>query len=308
VSKTGVANANVDHSKEVVYVTADLDTLLTALYVLADEILPRRARARHCPKITDAELVCLAVAQVLLDVASERRFLRFAMCRLGHLFSYLPKQPGYNKRMRTLAPQIVRLLNVIAFSSPSWCDNVRLLDCTPVPCGQSRETVKRSEFAGHAAYGYCASHSRYFWGFRLYLLCASDGMPIAFELAAANASEREVAAEMLARVDLDGYTVIADKGFAGQDFEALMAEFGAIFRRPDRKGEEPRFGGLGGIRQWIESVFDTLKGQLSLEHHGAITMSGLMTRIAQRLLALAASLWHNWNSAQPGRHLTAYDH
>ena len=308
MSKTGVANANVDHSKEVVYVTADLDTLLTALYVLADEILPRRARARHCPKITDAELVCLAVAQVLLDVASERRFLRFAMCRLGHLFPYLPKQPGYNKRMRTLAPQIVRLLNVIAFSSPSWCDNVRLLDSTPVPCGQSRETVKRSEFAGHAAYGYCASHSRYFWGFRLYLLCASDGMPIAFELAAANASEREVAAEMLARVDLDGYTVIADKGFAGQDFEALMAEFGAIFRRPDRKGEEPRFGGLGGIRQWIESVFDTLKGQLSLEHHGAITMSGLMTRIAQRLLALAASLWHNWNSAQPGRHLTAYDH
>ncbi len=59
-----------------------------------------------------------------------------------------------------------------------------------MPCGASRETVKRSEFAGHAAYGYCASHSRYFWGFRLYLLCAADGMPIAFELAAANASER----------------------------------------------------------------------------------------------------------------------
>ena len=219
--------------------TADLDTLLTALYVLADDLLPRRRRARRCPQITDAELCCLAVAQILLDVPSERRFLRFAMCRLGPLFPYLPKQPGYNKRMRSLAPQIVTLLNVIAFSSPSWCDNVRLLDSTPVPCGQSRETVKRSEFAGHAAYGYCASHSRYFWGFRLYLLCASDGMPIAFELAAANVPEREVAAEMLARVDLHGYTVIADKGFAGADFEALMAEFGAIFRRPDRKGRGP---------------------------------------------------------------------
>jgi hypothetical protein len=91
------------------------------------------------------------------------------MVRLGHLFPYLPKQPGYNKRMRALAPQIVRLLNLVAFSSPSWCDNIRLLDSTPVPCGASRETVKRSAFAGHAAYGYCASHSRYFWGFRLYL-------------------------------------------------------------------------------------------------------------------------------------------
>ena len=287
---------------------ADLDDLLTALYVLADEILPRRPRARRRPRITDAELVCLAVAQVLLDCPSERRFLRLAMTRLGHLFPYLPKQPGYNKRMRALAPQIVRLLNAIAFASPSWCDNVRLLDSTPVPCAASRETVKRSEFAGHAAYGYCASHSRYFWGFRLYLLCAPDGMPIAFELAPANAPEREVAAEMLERVDLQGYTVIADKGFAGEEFEQLMAELGAIFLRPDRKDEPRRFGGLGGVRQWVESIIDTIKGQLSLERHGAHTMPGLISRIAQRLLALAAGLWHNWNIGDPGRHLTAYDH
>ena len=288
--------------------TADLDTLLTALYVLADDLLPRRPRARRRPKITDAELVCLAVAQILLDCPSERRFLRFAIVRLGHLFPYLPKQPGYNKRMRALAPQIVRLLNAIAFSSPSWCDNVRLLDSTPVPCAASRETVRRSQFAGHASYGYCASHSRYFWGFRLYLLCAPDGMPIAFELAPANAPEREVAAEMLRRVELDGYTVIADKGFAGEDFEALMSELGALFLRPDRKDEPRRFGGLGAMRQWVESIVDTFKGQLSLERHGAHTMPGLLTRVAQRLLALAAGLWHNWNIGDPGRHLTAYDH
>lgn len=61
--------------------------------------------------------------------------------------------------MGRLAPQIVRLLNAVAFSSPSWCDNVRLLDSIPVPCGQSREVVKRSDFAGRAAYGYCASHN-----------------------------------------------------------------------------------------------------------------------------------------------------
>jgi Transposase DDE domain len=306
VSKVGVAIANVDHGGG--RLTADLDTLLIALYVLADEVLPRRPRARRRPRITDAELVCLAVAQILLDIPSERHFLRFAMTRLGHLFPYLPKQPGYNKRMRALAPQIVRLLNVVAFASPSWHDKIRLLDSTPVPCGASRETVKRSAFAGHAAYGYCASHSRYFWGFRLYLLCASDGMPICFELAPANAPERDVAAEMLQRVELDGYTVIADRGFAGAEFEALMRELRALFLRPDRKDEPARFGNLGAIRQTVESVFDTFKGQLSLEQHGAHTMPGLITRIAQRLLALAAGLWHNWQIGNPGRHLTAYDH
>jgi hypothetical protein len=133
-------------------------------------------------------------------------------------------------------------------------------------------------------------------------------MPIAFELAPANVGEREVAAEMLRRVDLHDYTVIADKGFAGTDFEALMAELGAYFLRPDRKGEQPRFGSLRGVRQWIESIIDTTKGQLSLERHAAHTMGGLISRIASRLLALATAIWHNWNIGDPGPHLTAYDH
>jgi hypothetical protein len=76
--------ASVDHGGG--RVTADLDTLLIALYVLADEFLPRRPRARRHPRVSDAELVCLAVAQILLDIPSERHFLRFAVCRLGHLF------------------------------------------------------------------------------------------------------------------------------------------------------------------------------------------------------------------------------
>jgi hypothetical protein len=93
---------------------------------------------------------------------------------------------------------------------------------------------------------------------------------------------------MLARVQLDGYTVIADKGFAGAEFEALMQELRALFLRPDRKDEPVRYSSLGGIRQTVQSIFDTFKGQLSLEQHGAHTMPGLISRVAQRLLALAA--------------------
>jgi hypothetical protein len=112
-------------------VPADLDTLLIALCVFAHEVLARRPRARRRPQITDAQRVCLADAQIRLDIPSERHVLRFANSRLAHLFPYLSKQPGYNKRMRALAPQIVRLLNTLAFSPPSWCDPIRLLDSTP---------------------------------------------------------------------------------------------------------------------------------------------------------------------------------
>ncbi|HEU0024652.1 MAG TPA: transposase, partial [Thermoleophilaceae bacterium] len=157
-----------------------------------------------------------------------------------------------------------------------------------------------------AGYGRCAAHSRWFWGFRLYLLCAADGMPIGYELAAANIGERQVAAELLDRVPVAGQTVIADKNFAGREFEQLMAAHGARFLRPDRKDEQPRFGSLGRIRQWIESTFWTCKGQLGLERHGARTLPGLAVRIGLRLLALAAGIWHNHQTGQPSRAFAAY--
>ncbi len=293
-----------------VTMTANLDDLLTALYVIADDFLPKRPDfiPGRKPKISDAEIICLAVAQVLLDCPKERRFIRFAKRRLGHLFPYIPGQSGYNKRIRGLTPQIAGLLGYLARSSPSWCDGLRLVDATPVPCGASRQTVKRSEFAGYATYGWCAAHSRFFWGFKLYLLAASDGMPIAFCLAPANAPEREVVAEMLESVGLDGYTVIGDKGLSGKEVEELVASLGGAFLRPDRRDEAPRFGSLGGIRQWIEAIFDQLKDQLSLERHGAHTVEGLRARVVQRLLALGACIWQNWEIGTPGRSLIAYDH
>jgi Transposase DDE domain len=289
-------------------VRADLDALVTALYVWVDDLLPKRSGPGCRPKLTDAELIALAVAQVFLDCPNDRKFLAFARWRLGHLFPYLLKQPGYNKRVRALAPQIVAIVNAITFSSAAFCDRLWLLDSTPVPCGQSRETARRSALAGHAAYGYCRSHSRFFWGFRLFLLCTPDGMPVGFELAAANVPERKAAAEILERVSVDGRIVLTDKGFAGRDFERLVADYGGQLVRPDRKDETRRFGAIGGARQWIESVFNTLKDQLSLERHRARTLSGLIARVAQRLLALAAGLWHNENVGDPGRHFAAYGH
>lgn len=172
----------------------------------------------------------------------------------------------------------------LARISPSWCDGLRLIDAPPVPTGQSRETVKRSEFAGQAAYGYRAAHPRHFWGFKLYLLAASDGMPIAFRLVPANEPEREVAAQMFEEVEFEGYTVIGDKGLSGEEIEGLVASLGGAFMRPDRCDKQPRFGSPGAIRQWIEAIFDQLKDQLSLECHGAHTPRVLWVRV----------LWEAW--------------
>ena len=200
----------------------------------------------------------------------------------------------------------------LAVQTPTWADQLRLIDSTAVPCAASRQTVKRSELAGWAGYGYCKSHHRYFWGLRLYVLAAPDGLPVAWCLANPKRGEREVLAELLA-VERDwlrpGLILIGDKGFAGRDLEHLVRGYGAILLRPDRADEPRRVGSLGRIRQWIESLFDTLKGQLSLEQHGGRTPAGVYVRVAQRLLAVAACIWFNWQAnAAHKRSLIAYDH
>jgi hypothetical protein len=295
-------------------VHATLDDLVTALYVTIDELLGRRRGPGRPPKLSDAELVCLAVAQVLLGARSERHWLRFARQRLGHLFPYLPGQAGYNKRLRAAADLVVVALRDLAVRSPSWCDGLRLLDATPLPCGASRETVKRSALWPHAGYGYDRSHSRWYWGFKLYLLCAPDGMPITWCLATPKLGERQVAEALLddaarQRALAQGTVVLADKGFAGRALQRTVAALGACLVRPDRKDEPHRFGSLGGVRQWIESVINTLKEQLGLERHRGRTLAGVFVRVGQRLLALAAVVWFNWQlGVQDKRSLLAYDH
>jgi hypothetical protein len=299
-------------------VTNNLDTLLTALYVhLDDRVLPALGWSRdHVPgskpALADAELMCLAVAQQLLGIASERRWIRYARAHLGGMFPCLPGQSGYGKRLRRQGGLLAAVITELARGTESWHDLLRLADSTPLPCAASRQTVLRSDLAGHAGYGYCASHSRFFWGFRLYLITTAEGMPVIWSLAHPGLGEREVVAAMLARdhhLVRIGQVILADKGFAGRDFEALITGLGAHLVRPDRQDEPARFGKLARSRQWIEAIIDTLKGQLTLENHGGRTLAGVYARVAARLLALAAAIWHNWQTGAPvKRSLIAYDH
>jgi hypothetical protein len=303
-------------------VDADLDTLVTALYVRVDDLLkmaPERAPARPAvgiaPKITDAGLLTLSVMQALLGFTSEARWLRHARDRFSGLFPNLPRQPGYNKRLRALAATMNWLIGVLGRDTSVWTDDVWVVDSTPVECGRSRETVHRSDLAGWAEYGYCASHSRYFWGLRLHLLCTLQGLPVGFALTGAKADERQVLLDMLhadpTLTDRHAQIMIGDKNYFGTEFEAALPEGGIDLLRPARKGEKERPGTrfFKPLRQTIESINDTFKGQLDLEHHGGRTRAGVITRIWQRILALTAVIWHNGRTGQPIlRSLTAYDH
>jgi hypothetical protein len=296
-------------------VTQDLDTLLTALYVKIDEALEGTRWLGRPPRLTDSELICLAVAQVLLGFNSEARWMRFAHAHLKAMFPYLPKRPGYNKRLKAALPLVKQVIQALAADTAFWFDDVWITDSTPVECGRSRPTVKRSNLAGWAGYGYCRSHSRWYWGLRLFLVCTPAGMPITWALADPKIDEREVLTALFDRdpqlaTGRPGLLLIADKGFASRQFEADLAARGITLLRPSFKREKPRTGEplLKSVRQLIESVNDTLKGQLSLEQHGGRSFEGVAVRVAQRILAMTAAIWRNHHTGQPVmRSLIAFD-
>lgn len=285
----------------------NLDTLLTALYVKVDDEQGTDRWMGRPPRLTDSELICLAVAQALLGFSSEARWLRYAHAHLASMFPYLPQQSGYNKRLRAALPMVKKAIRMLAVDTDFWFDNHWIADSTPVECGRSRPTVKRSEMSGWAGYGYCASHSRFFWGLRLYLVCTPAGMPILWALANPKLDEREVLQAML-DVEEDliagraSLLLIANKGFASKEFENDLARRGIELLRPSFRRERKRKGEplLKSVRQLIESVNDTLKGQLDLEQHGGRTFEGVAVRVAQRVLAMAAAIWRNHKIGAPG--------
>jgi hypothetical protein len=284
---------------------ADLDTLLVTVYCLADDLLPPKPdNARR--SLTDTEVVTLCVAQAIMGIPEDPRFLAVADKRLGHLFPKLPKQPGFHKRRRNLAATIERLVEAFAAECPGAHDDLVLIDSTPLECGRSLETTRRSELAPFCAYGYSASHSRHFWGMRLHAVFAPDGTPRAWGLAPANLGEREMAGELLAAALRGGEAVVGDKGYAGAEFELKVGELGGFMFRPSRRDERAHGPHLAPIRQRIESIFRTCKDLLTLERHGARTITNLRARIASRLLALAACVYVNSWLGRPSRSLVAF--
>ena len=292
---------------------ADLDLLLTAVFCTADDLLPEgKKNARR--RLTDAEVVTLCVAQSIMGVGSDERFAKVADKRLRHLFPGLTKRSGFHKRRARLTDVIEAMIAAFASRSPGYHDDLVLADSTPVECARSRETVKRSgesylgdAIANSADYGYCASHSRWFWGLRLHTLMAPDGTPRAMALTSPKEGEREVCLRLLERVNRSGpLIVLGDKGYAGADFKAEAAALGATVVRPRRR-DEPEGGlHLAPLRQRIESIYWSAKDILTLERHGARTLRGLRARIASRFLALAAAISLNYELGRDSRALVDY--
>jgi len=284
--------------------TASLETLVVAAYMFADqEAIPRPGPQG---KITDAELIALAVGQAAMGIPSDRQFLGVVAKVLRGWFPHLPCQSQYNRRLRRLAPAIVsvqmRIAELIA------AGELRIADGTLIGVANYAGCAARSEFAGTAAYGYCAAKSEYVWGMRLVLVIDPSGVPVGYTLVAANEKEYEPVRELT--TGHPGCVLIADKGLWGRAYAETLSLQGVTILTPDRvrtADNLERERRLAGLRLVVESTISNLKQQMRLEQHLAKTPAGLVQRIAQRLLALTVGMLLNAFAGRPPRSLVAYD-
>jgi Transposase DDE domain len=283
---------------------ASLETLVTAAYVFACSLSIPRSGPKG--KATDAELIALAVAQAVSGLVSDRQFLGTIGRLLPGCFPRLPGQSQFNRRLRRLTPQITRVQ--LAVAELVATGSLRLVDGTLLSCANYAGCAGRSEFAGHAAYGYCAAKSRWYWGVRLLLVSDRHGTPLGYDLRPANENEREGVFALASAHP--GSLLFADAGHRGREHRASLQLVGVELVVPDkhRLGERPPAEVMKArIRLVIESVFATLKRQMRMEDHLAKTLPGLAQRIVCRLLALTLGMFLNRLLGRPPRALAAYD-
>lgn len=285
--------------------TADLEALVVAGYVFADECTVP-ARPGRPAKVSDAELVALAVAQAAIGISSDRQFLGLIGRVLPGWFPHLPDQSQYNRRLRGL----VELISTVQQRLAGWLDGggLRLSDGTLIAVANYAGCQRRSEFAGFARFGFAKSQHRYVYGIRLVLLTDERGLPLGYTIVPANEKEYEPLADLLTGTATT--VVIGDKGLWGRDYRKRLAANATALLTPDKTRTATNLGrerALAATRLTIESVFSNLKGQMSLDRHLARTPAGLAVRIAQHILTLTIEMLLNTLNGRPARALAAYN-
>jgi hypothetical protein len=290
----------------------DLEHLLISLYCLIDDWRKAKqpsppARAGRPSRLSDAEVLTLAILAQWPRWRSERDFWRFADAHLRAYFPDLLSQSQLNRRIRALEPQLKVLQHDLACTIADDHDVYRLLDTTLIPAIVRVRACRKGLFAGQATFGRSISKTEWVYGFKVALSVTPEGVVIAFGLAPANCDERPIGEFLVASDGHDSY--LADKGFSSLEWEKhWLKHYGSLVAATPQKSArrawpEAVCRWAAGKRQIIEGVIWQLKDYFGLERHRAKTLGGLLTRLAAKVAAYTCGQLFNAMLGRSLRHL-----
>lgn len=305
--------------------TLDLETFLTTLYVITDDLYVNFVRPQlpktggPAPKLSDAEVLCLGLAAQWrsgVPWQSERGFVRYAQAHLRPLFPGMTSQSAFNRRLRRLWGAFILIQQALAeqLLRPAACE---IMDCVPVPIARGARSFHPGWLADIARNGK-GGNERYFYGLHLLLLVGANGVATGWTLAAGNVNDRWLA-ELLfsARRQMPqltgplgprnpprpepptdwvgpvqscglstGRLIVADQGYDGQDW---LDHWASHYDAEVITKPVPQPGQptqwFSALRQTVETAFAQLCQSFGLQFPGAHTRWGLLTRMAAKLAA-----------------------
>lgn len=271
-----------------------ISDLLTIIYVLVDDWYQEHGvkyltgKAGRKPTFTDSEVITLVLAQEYIPYPSETQYIGFIRANYLDLFPNLIDQSQFNRRARNLHLLIEELRRFWVIQKHCHLRNHYLLDTKPVPVLGYKRRKERSDFAGIANYGRCASRNLDYFGFKLVTISTLDGIPVVYDLVPANLDER-LAAESV--IDyLSGCDIFADKGFIGLEWQTnIFDQTNNLIWTPKRSNQHvqnskklDRF--LSSVRERIEGVFHEIQNTgRNIERLLAKTVWGLRTRVVAKM-------------------------
>jgi len=275
----------------------DMVSLLTTIYVLVDEWYQRtgqsllKGKPGAKPEFSDSEMLTLMLAHDFMPYPGETQYIGYIRANYSRGFPKGVDQSQYNRRARNLGymAELLRRswLGQLGIGDPKQL----LVDTKPIPGVGYKRTKSHSEFAGSADYGHCAARKLNYFGYKLVMLTTLDGMPIVYDLVAANTDERAAAEVVLQRVkDCD---IFGDKGFLGDEWRTdIQQRTTNRVWTPKRANQAlqnpPEFDRLlGSVREHIEGTFHCLQNTgRNIERLLAKTIQGLSTRVILKVTCL----------------------
>jgi len=280
---------------------AHTEEALTVLFCLIDDayrlLNPHARRYESLKRLSDSEVIALALFQQLRGMESERSFLRDTERFFWHLFpGVVGLHPSsFHRRMRKLRRFLEPLRREI-LSEMIGDPETLLVDSTLLPVLHPRQVPQSSGFPG-GAWVRWGSFSVY--GVKLHMLCATNGIPISYELTPANVADVSLTEELIAGAKL-GYgmarRLLGDLAYRSGQLREILAEMG-IFLSTERSQRR------AGVRQRVEIAISSLKRVFGVGETLATTLVGLATRIAAKICAYTYAFLVNRMLGRPQGHI-----
>jgi hypothetical protein len=278
-----------------------LEEALIVLFCLIDDayrlLNPRAGSYESIKRLSDSEVIALALLQQLRGVESECSFLRDAGRFFSHLFPGVVglHRSSFNRRVLRLRRFLEPLRRAVVSELVGEPETL-IVDSTLLSVLHPRQVKQSAGGFDGAAWVKWGSFSVY--GVKLHLLCAANGVPVSHELTPANVADVRLTTELLAEASLGegvGRRLLGDLAYRGEELEEALAECGVLLvtERADQHGE----------RQRIEICFSSLKRVLGLGETLAKTLVGLATRVAAKVAAYTYGFYVNRLLGRPQGHI-----